>query len=68
MNSDQFGRARAAYREVQERHNDIVKMTETMRELHQLFQDMAMMVQEQGETITAIEQTTEVVEKDVEQG
>jgi hypothetical protein len=30
--------------------------------------DMAMMVEEQGETINAIEQTADVVEKDVETG
>jgi len=68
LNSDQFGRARAAYREVQERHNDIVKITETVAELQQLMNDMAMMVEEQGETINAIEQTADVVEKDVETG
>jgi len=68
LNSDQFGRARAAYREVQERHNDIVKITETVAELQQLMNDMAVMVEEQGETINAIEQTADVVEKDVETG
>ncbi|CAG8559338.1 3549_t:CDS:10 [Acaulospora colombiana] len=68
MNSDQFGRARAAYREVQERHNDILKITETVAELQQLMNDMAMMVEEQGETINTIEQTTAIAEKDVETG
>lgn len=68
LNSDQFGRSRAAYREVQERHNDIVKITETMAELQQLMNDMAMMVEEQGETIQNVEQTTAVAEKDVETG
>ncbi|KIM29072.1 hypothetical protein M408DRAFT_127739 [Serendipita vermifera MAFF 305830] len=68
LNSDQFGRSRAAYREVQERHNDILKITETMRELQQLMNDMAMMVEEQGETIQTVEQTTAVAEKDVETG
>jgi syntaxin 1B/2/3 len=68
LNSDQFGRSRAAYREVQERHNDILKITETMRELQQLMNDMAMMVEEQGETIQNVEQTTAIAEKDVETG
>jgi syntaxin 1B/2/3 len=68
LNSDQFGRSRAAYREVQERHNDIVKITETMAELQQLMNDMAMMVEEQGETIANVEQTTAGAEKDVETG
>lgn len=68
MNSDQFGRARQAYREVQARHNDILKIAETMNELQQLMNDMALMVEEQGETINQIEQTANVVEKDVETG
>ncbi|CCA69240.1 related to SSO1-syntaxin-related protein [Serendipita indica DSM 11827] len=68
MNSDQYGRAKAAYREVQERHNDILKITQTVAELQQLMNDMAMMVEEQGETITAVEQTTAIAEKDVETG
>jgi len=68
LNSDQYGRSRAAYREVQERHNDIVKITETMAELQQLINDMAMMVEEQGEIIQNVEQTTAIAEKDVETG
>ncbi|KAG8847888.1 Plasma membrane t-SNARE, secretory vesicle fusion [Serendipita sp. 411] len=68
LNSDQVGRARSAYREVQERHNDILKITQTVAELQTLMNDMALIVEEQGETINAVEQTTAVAEKDVETG
>lgn len=68
LNSDQLGRSRAAYREVQERHNDIVKITETMRELQQLMNEMAMMVEEQGEVIENVEKTMAEVETEVETG
>jgi len=66
--STRMGESKAAYREVQERHEDIKKIEQTIAELAQLFNDMAILVEEQGETINAIEQTTMTVEKDTEQG
>lgn len=41
MNSNRYGESRAAYREVQERHEDIKKIERTMAELAQLFNDVS---------------------------
>jgi len=68
MNSNRYGDSRAAYREVQARHEDIKRIEQTIAELAQLFNDMSMMVEQQEEVINTIEATTDVVEKDVEQG
>jgi t-SNARE complex subunit (syntaxin) len=40
MNSNRYGDSRAAYREVQERHEDIKRIERTMVELAQLFNDV----------------------------
>ena len=40
MTSNRYGESRAAYREVQERHEDIKKIEKTLTELAQLFQDV----------------------------
>ena len=40
MNSNRYGEARTAYREVQERHEDIKKIERTLTELAQLFNDV----------------------------
>lgn len=40
MNSNRYGESRAAYREVQERHEDIKRIERTMAELAQLFNDV----------------------------
>lgn len=42
--STRYADARNAYREVQERHEDIKKIAQTMTELQDLFNDMAMLV------------------------
>ncbi|TCD60532.1 argininosuccinate lyase [Steccherinum ochraceum] len=68
MNSNRYGEARSAYREVQERHDDIVRIEKTITELAQLFNDMSVLVEQQDETIHAIETTAATVEKDTEQG
>lgn len=41
MNSNRYGEARSAYREVQERHADIKKIEKTLTELAQLFNDVS---------------------------
>ncbi|KAG1891260.1 t-SNARE [Suillus subluteus] len=68
MNSTRYGESRAAYREVQERHQDIKRIEQTIAELAQLFNDMSMMVEQQDETINTIQTTAEIVEKDMETG
>lgn len=42
--STRYADARNAYREVQERHEDIKRIAQTMTELQELFNDMAMLV------------------------
>lgn len=43
--STRYADARTAYREVQERHEDIKRIAATMQELQELFNDMAMLVE-----------------------
>ena len=40
MNSNRYGESRAAYQEVQERHEDIKRIEKTIAELAQLFNDV----------------------------
>ncbi|KAH7914978.1 t-SNARE [Hygrophoropsis aurantiaca] len=68
MNSNRYGDSRAAYREVQERHQDIKRIEQTIAELAQLFNDMSVMVEQQDETINVIQTTAQEVEKDTEAG
>ncbi|GBE82033.1 t-SNARE [Sparassis latifolia] len=68
MNSNRYGEARSAYREVQERHEDIKRIEKTITELAQLFNDMSVLVEQQDEQINVIETTAGAVEKDTEVG
>ncbi|PSR94082.1 hypothetical protein PHLCEN_2v4510 [Hermanssonia centrifuga] len=68
LNPSRLGESKAAYREVQERHEDIQKIERTITELAQLFNDMSVLVEQQDETINVIETTAGTVEKDVEVG
>jgi len=68
LNSNRYGESRAAYREVQERHEDIKRIESTLAELAQLFNDMSVLVEQQDETINVIETTAAAVEKDTEAG
>lgn len=60
--------SRAAYREVQERHEDIKRIERTLAELAQLFNDMSVLVEQQDETINVIQSQAAGVEKDTEAG
>lgn len=42
LNSNRYGEAKSAYREVQERHEDIKKIEKTLTELAQLFNDVSL--------------------------
>ncbi|KIY68602.1 t-SNARE [Cylindrobasidium torrendii FP15055 ss-10] len=68
LSSNRYGESRAAYREVQERHEDIKRIEKTLGELAQLFNDMSVLVEQQDETITAIETQAATVERDTEAG
>jgi len=68
MSSNRYGESRAAYREVQERHEDIKRIEKTLTELAQLFNDMSILVEQQDETINVIEARAEAADKDLETG
>lgn len=68
MNSNRFGESRAAYREVQSRHEDLKKIEKTLTELAQLFNDMSVLVAQQDETIDTIEHAAMETHKDMEAG
>ncbi|KDR74011.1 hypothetical protein GALMADRAFT_71275 [Galerina marginata CBS 339.88] len=67
MNTNYAG-SRAAYREVQERHEDVKRIERTLTELAQLFNDMSVLVEQQEETVDAIQNQAIEVEKDTEAG
>jgi len=64
--TNRLGESRAAYREVQERHQELQRIEQTIAELAQLFNDMAILVEEQGEQVKAIEANTQTVQTDTE--
>jgi hypothetical protein len=66
LSSNRQGEARSALNAVQARHADILRIEQTMVELAQLFQDMAIMVEEQGETLAVIEEKAMKTEQDME--
>ncbi|KAI8339941.1 t-SNARE [Chlamydoabsidia padenii] len=68
MQTNRSGQARAVLNEVQSRHDDIKKIEKTILELHQLFMDMQMMIEQQGEVLTQIEVHAETATHDLEQG
>ncbi|KAI9268956.1 t-SNARE [Phascolomyces articulosus] len=68
MNSNRSGHANAVLNEVQSRHDDIKKIEKTILELHQLFMDMQMMIEQQGEVLNNVEQQVESTVVDLEQG
>ncbi|RVE64921.1 hypothetical protein OJAV_G00130520 [Oryzias javanicus] len=48
-----------AMNEIETRHNEIIKLENSIRELHDMFMDMAMLVESQGEMIDRIEYNVE---------
>jgi len=49
--------ARNALADIQERHRDITRLETSIQELHQLFLDMSVLVESQGELLDQIEYT-----------
>ncbi|EIW60013.1 t-SNARE [Trametes versicolor FP-101664 SS1] len=66
--STRYGESRTAYREVQDRHNDIQKIERTLEELAQLFNDMSVLVAQQDEAIDQINTMAGDVEADTGAG
>ncbi|KWU43540.1 t-SNARE, partial [Rhodotorula sp. JG-1b] len=60
--------ARGALREVQTRAAELARIEQTLIELAQLFQDMAIMVEAQDVVIAEVEQTAAAVSYDMEKG
>ncbi|KAF8231270.1 t-SNARE [Tricholoma matsutake] len=68
MNSNRYGESRAAYREVQERHEDIKSIEANLGKLARLFNDMSVVVEQQDDTVDAIDIQAGIVQKDMEAG
>ncbi|KAJ6473313.1 syntaxin-like protein [Mycena vulgaris] len=66
--SPRYAQSRSAYNEVQARAQDLKKMEQTLGELAQLFSDMALLVEQQNETLVAIENTAIDVEANAAEG
>ncbi|KAG8807162.1 Plasma membrane t-SNARE, secretory vesicle fusion [Serendipita sp. 399] len=68
MNNDQYRKVQDAYHAVQARNNDIQRITQTMVELSQLMNDLALAVEKDEDKIRVIEQNAVKIEKDTEVG
>lgn len=66
--SGRYGEARLAYREAQDRNQEIRRIEQTITELGQLFNDMAVLIEEQDETIAHVEEQAKVANTDLERG
>ncbi|KIK61787.1 hypothetical protein GYMLUDRAFT_42834 [Collybiopsis luxurians FD-317 M1] len=66
--NNRYGESRTAYREVQERHEDVKRIEKTLGELAQLFNDMSVIVEQQQEQVEDIEKTAGIVEQETEAG
>ncbi|KAI9271395.1 t-SNARE [Sporodiniella umbellata] len=68
MQNSRSGQAKAVLSEVQTRHDDIKRIQKTIMELAQLFEDMQMMVEDQGKTLDQVEDHAVNTSGDLEQG
>ncbi|XP_069462835.1 syntaxin-11 isoform X2 [Ambystoma mexicanum] len=59
--------ARSALNEIETRHKELLKLESRIREIHELFLQMALLVEEQAETLNIIEVNVEKVKDYVEQ-
>ncbi|KAF9780564.1 t-SNARE [Thelephora terrestris] len=66
--STRYGQSRTAYKEVQDRQEDIKKIERTLEELAQLFNDMSVLVAQQDESIDYIQNTAHDIEQDASKG
>ncbi|KAI7903931.1 t-SNARE [Cokeromyces recurvatus] len=68
VNMDRQGQSKAVLSEVQNRHDDIKHIEKTIIELHQLFMDMQMMVEQQGELLNTAEQNVHETANNLKEG
>ncbi|KAI9488270.1 t-SNARE [Zychaea mexicana] len=62
------GASRAVLSEVQNRHIDIKRIERTLVELHQLFQDMHMLVEQQGDVLVKIDDRAQETAGELKEG
>lgn len=68
MQQQRSGQARAVLTEVQNRHDDMKKIEKTIIELQQLFMDMQMLVEQQGEHLNTIVENADTTVAELERG
>ncbi|KAF9207181.1 Plasma membrane t-SNARE, secretory vesicle fusion [Haplosporangium sp. Z 27] len=68
LQSTRYGDANRALSEVQSRHDDIKKIERTIIELQQLFNDMEMLVTEQGVVLETVEGNVQQTDNHLEEG
>jgi len=68
LEHDLRDKARQALSYVENKHNDIVKLNNSIMELHQLFVDMSVLVAQQGELIDQIEDNCSMAAEYTSQG
>ncbi|XP_019756584.1 syntaxin isoform X3 [Dendroctonus ponderosae] len=60
--------AKQTLADIEARHADIIKLENSIRELHDMFMDMAMLVENQGELVDRIEYQVETTQNHVAEG
>lgn len=68
MSASRQGQSKAVLSEVQKRHSDIKQIEQTIVELHQLFMDMQMMIEQQGQTLDNVEVNAQDTAVHIEEG
>ncbi|KAG6810235.1 hypothetical protein H0H92_012801 [Tricholoma furcatifolium] len=67
LNSN-YTASKATYREVQARHEDLLRIEQTLTELARLVNEISLLVEEQDDVIFAIETQAHIAERNVEAG
>ncbi|XP_074028441.1 syntaxin 1A isoform X6 [Leptinotarsa decemlineata] len=60
--------AKQTLADIEARHSDIIKLENSIRELHDMFMDMAMLVENQGELVDRVEYHVGTAQNHVQQG
>ncbi|KAI8086889.1 t-SNARE [Gilbertella persicaria] len=68
LRNNRSGQAKSVLSEVQTRHEDIKRIQATIIELAQLFEDMQVMIEDQGQTLDQVENHVQDTTHDLEQG
>ncbi|OBZ87821.1 Syntaxin-like protein psy1 [Choanephora cucurbitarum] len=68
LRNNRSGQAKSVLSEVQTRHEDIKRIQATIIELAQLFEDMQMMIEEQGQVLDQVDNHAQETTQDLEHG